>query len=143
MQRNNFHFEDESYETLLQRYPKCPKYVLKWWTDEYDKGLWERYPYQNGHSSQYSISRNKWLKEFMVENPPNFPVSAKCCKFSKKDLAEAVLVDNNYDLDVTGIRKSEGGTKHGIQIVFYFRYAWGNSDIPTDILVHRYRQGRI
>ena len=57
-----------------------------------------------------SISYNKRLKEFLISNPPKFTISNKYCKYAKKDLAHNKLKEG-YDLNITGIRKSEGGVR--------------------------------
>lgn len=96
LQRHNFKWEDKSFNILLQEYPKC-KSALEWWCNAKP-------------SPAHNINRNKLLKEFMVLNPPNFKISQLCCKYAKKDLAHEKLKEG-YDLDVTGIRKSEGGVR--------------------------------
>lgn len=96
LQRHNFKWEDKPFDVLLQEYPKC-KSALEWWCNAKP-------------SPAHNINRNKLLKEFMILNPPNFKISQLCCKYAKKDLAHDKL-KQGYDLDVTGIRKSEGGVR--------------------------------
>lgn len=98
LQRHDFKWEDESFESLYQKYPKC-KIALKWWCND------------NGDNSSFNIKRNKWLKEFMIKNPPNFKISNICCKYAKKDVVHKLIKENNYELEITGIRKSEGGIR--------------------------------
>jgi 3'-phosphoadenosine 5'-phosphosulfate sulfotransferase (PAPS reductase)/FAD synthetase len=98
LQRHDFKWEDKSYEELCKEYPKCTG-ALKWWCNA------------NGEGSSFNISRNKWLKEFMVENPPAFKISNKCCKYAKKDAVHKVIKENDYELEITGIRKAEGGLR--------------------------------
>ncbi len=61
------------------------------------------------------MSRNffsdKWLKEFIMQNPPYFRISNKCCEFAKKKPAKQFIKECNADLEITGIRKSEGGIR--------------------------------
>lgn len=97
LQRHNFKWEDKSFDELLEDYPKC-KSALEWWCNE-------------KLSPAFNITQNKLLKEFMVKYPPTFKISQKCCKYAKKDLAHDKLFNGNYDLDVTGIRKAEGGVR--------------------------------
>ena len=47
----------------------------------------------------------------MVANPPTFKISNKCCKFAKKDVAKDFIKKGNYDLNVIGVRKAEGGVR--------------------------------
>lgn len=97
LQKHNFQWEDDTLENLLIKYPKC-KSALRWWVNDY------------GDKSPLSIGYNKKLKEFLITNPPQFKISQNCCKYVKKDLAHDKLKEG-YDLNVTGIRKSEGGVR--------------------------------
>lgn len=98
LQRHNFKWEDRPFEELLAEYPKC-KAALQWWCNKF------------GDGSQLNISRRKYLKEFMVANPPTFQISNKCCQKSKKETMKSVSEEFNPDLDVQGIRKGEGGAR--------------------------------
>ena len=98
LQRHNFGWEDGTYNDLAIKYPKC-KGALKWWCNV------------NGNSSHFNIQRNKWLKEFMILNPPQFKISNKCCQYAKKDVVHKVIKENDFDLEITGIRRSEGGIR--------------------------------
>lgn len=98
LQRHNFQYEDEPFEVLLKKYPKC-KSALKWWCNE------------RGETSSFSIGRTKYLKEFLIENHPDFPISDLCCVYAKKKVAHNYITDNNVDLNITGLRKSEGGIR--------------------------------
>ena len=96
--KHNFKWQDIGYEDLCKEYPNC-KGTLKWWCNE------------NGENSSFNINRNKWLKEFLIYNPPYFDISNKCCKYAKKDVVHNLIKDNGYDLEITGVRKSEGGIR--------------------------------
>ena len=108
LQKHGFQWEDESFDILLKRYCKwneskqdwigC-KGALQWWCNEW------------GDNSNFNIKRNKWLKEFIVQNPPAFFISDKCCKYAKKDVGDKCIKDNGYDLDIIGVRKAEGGNR--------------------------------
>ena len=98
LQKHNFKWEDKSFEELIEEYPKCQS-ALKWWCGE------------KGSSSKFNITQNKWLKEFIIENPPTFRVSNICCKYAKKDVSHKLLSDCGYDLNIVGIRKAEGGAR--------------------------------
>lgn len=112
LQRHGFQWEDEPYESLIVKYPRA-KSAIKWWCSWYDEDLYKAYPSQKGNTSKWSISRNKFLKEFMVENPPYFPIAAKCCQYAKKDVSHRIEQEIGADLLVTGIRKAEGGVRAG------------------------------
>lgn len=107
LQAHNFQWEDEDFETLYARYPKC-KAALRWWCNKFG----------TGRNSKFNIAYNKWLKEFMIANPPTFKISNKCCKFAKKDVAQAYKDDNNIELSCTGLRKAEGGARSSIPNCF-------------------------
>jgi 3'-phosphoadenosine 5'-phosphosulfate sulfotransferase (PAPS reductase)/FAD synthetase len=100
LQRHNFQWEDESFDCLVKKYPKC-KSALQWWCCS------------KGSGSHFNITQNKYLKEFMIANPPQFKISNKCCYFAKKLVSKHVISDTNCDLSITGIRKAEGGARAG------------------------------
>lgn len=101
LQSHNFEWENESFEVLYKKYPNC-KSALMWWCNE------------KGGVGKFNINRNKWLKEFILENPPTFRISAKCCDYAKKKLAHSITKELNCDLSVVGIRKAEGGARAGV-----------------------------
>lgn len=101
LQKHNFDFANDGtkeFDELLKKYPNC-KGALRWWCNI------------NGEKSAYSISRFFMLKEFMIENPPDFPISCECCNGAKKDNAKKYERENNIDLNVLGLRKAEGGVR--------------------------------
>lgn len=97
LQRHNFTWEDGTFEELYAKYPKC-KTALKWWCNA-------------NISDRFDISRNKYLKEFIMLNPPKFRISNKCCKYAKKDVIGKIVKDNGFDLEINGVRKAEGGIR--------------------------------
>ena len=103
MQAHGFKFEDKSYDELVKEYRNI-SCSLKWWTNAHV--LQKEYI-----TSQFNINRNKWLKEFLIDNPPKFKISAKCCTYSKKKVAKKYVKDNQIDLVVIGVRKAEGGVR--------------------------------
>lgn len=129
LQKHNFQWEDEPFDVLLKKYPNC-KSALKWWcscqADEPHK------PYQS------EIASARLLKEFMIQNPPTFPISQKCCVFSKKKPGYMAYKKYKPDIQIIGIRKAEGGTrstsitsciangKHGKQ--YYPLFWWRSED---------------
>ncbi len=98
LQRHGFKWEDRPYEDLIKEYPKC-QIALKWWCNG------------NGEKSRFNIAHTPWLKEYMVENPPAFKISDKCCNGAKKKVAKKYLNENDADLYLLGLRKSEGGIR--------------------------------
>ena len=107
LQRHNFKWEDETLDVLLKRYCEwnekkqdwvgC-KGALMWWCNA-------------NKSPRFCVKFNKWLKEFMIQNPPQFKISSKCCKYAKKDVLHKLISDEGYDLNVFGVRKAEGGIR--------------------------------
>lgn len=116
LQAHNFKWEDRPFDELYKEYPKC-KSALIWWCNVH------------GNGSCFTITRNTWLKEFMIKNPPTFNISPKCCDGSKKKPAMQYVKENKIDLMLIGLRRAEGVNRaanfkndfelsHGIQ---YFR----------------------
>lgn len=107
LQRHGFQWEDESLDILLQRYCEwntkkqdwvgC-KGALMWWCNA-------------NESVQFNIAYNKYLKDFMVQNPPRFKISSKCCQYAKKDVLHKLVANEGYDLNVFGVRRAEGGIR--------------------------------
>lgn len=105
LQKHNFQWENEDFETLYKRYPKC-KIALMWWCNK------------RGNKSKFNIEYNKYLKEFMIANPPTFQISNKCCKGAKKDAAKDYKKRNEIQLSIVGVRKAEGGARSNIPNCF-------------------------
>lgn len=97
LQAHNFQWENESFDILFQKYPKC-KSALEWWCC-------------TKPTATMNITRNAWLKEFMMTYPPDFNISNLCCKYAKKDVAHKILDEGDYDMQITGLRKAEGGVR--------------------------------
>ncbi len=102
LQIHNFRWEDESYEILLKKYPNC-KIALAWWCN-----------IQKGNTTQYIIDRSPHLKEYIIENPPDFKISNKCCNYAKKSASKAFEKESKFDMVCTGIRRSEGGVRAAV-----------------------------
>lgn len=98
LQKHGFKWENEDFETLCDKYPKC-KAALRWWCNDF------------GENSRFNISYNKYLKEFMIANPPTFKISDKCCEWAKKKVAKNAIETYNAELNVYGVRRSEGGAR--------------------------------
>ncbi len=103
LQKHNFGWEDAPFEILYEKYPQC-KAALRWWCNDFPKS-------GNGKESSFNIAYNQFLKEFMVENPPAFQISNKCCHYAKKMLASKFKTKGSFDLNVYGVRKAEGGAR--------------------------------
>ena len=97
LQKVGFKWQDRPFEELVKEYPNSIS-ALKWWCN---------YKGDDGKPSMFNISRNKWLKEFLIENPPTFDISNRCCDLAKKQTAEF----DDTSIDVIGVRKSEGGAR--------------------------------
>lgn len=116
LQAHGFQFEDEPFEDLLAKYPKC-RSALKWWCNKYNK-----------EDSPLGIAHNKYLKEFLVANPPQFRIANKCCEYSKKKVLHKALDRYDADLNVFGVRKAEGGAR---QTVYKNCYTDNGSECST------------
>ena len=98
LQKHGFEWEDSPTEVLLQKYSRCES-ALKWFSNGW------------GENSQFNIEKRKWLREYMLANPPTFKISDKCCDFAKKHVAKEFHKTYSVDLECTGIRKAEGGRR--------------------------------
>lgn len=101
LQRHGFRWEDEPLDVLTERYPRCTS-ALRWWCNDYSR---------TDEPGYYDIGNAAFLKEWMVANPPDFHISAKCCEWAKKRVSKRVIAEGGYDLRVIGIRKAEGGIR--------------------------------
>ena len=86
---------------LRERYPKCES-VLNFLCCCNSKG--EPRP-----NIQLVINSSKYMRDFIGECPPDFPISAKCCDYCKKQVAHSVQKD--FDMIITGERRDEGGMR--------------------------------
>lgn len=97
LQKHNFQWKDKSFKELQEEYPNCQS-ALKWWCNA-------------NKSDKFNIRNNKYLKEFLIENPPTFNISNKCCLYAKKNILHQLLKEGSYGLNIFGVRKAEGGTR--------------------------------
>ena len=58
---------------------------------------------------QLVINSSKYMRDFIEEYPPDFPISADCCVHCKKNVAHKVQRD--YEMVITGERRDEGGMR--------------------------------
>lgn len=103
LQRHNFQWEDEPFDVLIKRYPKC-RAALRWWCNDFERK-------SQSKESSFNIGYNQYLKEFMVANPPQFNISNKCCYYAKKMVAKRFKEQEKFDLNMYGVRKAEGGAR--------------------------------
>ena len=102
LQSIGFAWTDEPYDALLERHDGRQISALKWWCNRWtstDEPGW------------YDIGHVRWLKEFMIENPPTFRISADCCKHAKKHVSRAMETEIGADVLLTGVRRVEGGIR--------------------------------
>lgn len=102
LQRHGFQWEDGPLDVLLGKYQNC-RAALRWWCNDYKT--------KNENPSKFNIDWAPGMKEFMLRNPPKFPVSAACCDRAKKRPSHDFLAAGGFDLNCTGIRKQEGGQR--------------------------------
>lgn len=111
LQKHDFKWEDKPLEELLKDYPGCTSSIY-WWTNNH------KFP-------QWNINYKKYLKEFLIDNPPTFSISSKCCTYAKKKTAKKLYKDLDPDVVVTGLRSAEGGIR---QAAFSSCYSVGKPD---------------
>lgn len=99
LQLHNFQWEDEPLDVLFEKYPNC-RMALRWWKNDHKM-------------NQFNVSYKKYLKEFLMEHPPTFKISAKCCKYAKKKTAKLYYDQNDTNVVITGMRQAEGGVRAG------------------------------
>lgn len=97
LRTHGFEWIDDSLESLERLFDKC-RAALRWWCNDY------------GKDSAFNISRSAGLKEFMIENQPQ-KISNKCCFYAKKKTAQTALNEIMPALNVTGVRRGEGGAR--------------------------------
>jgi 3'-phosphoadenosine 5'-phosphosulfate sulfotransferase (PAPS reductase)/FAD synthetase len=97
LQLHDFQWEDEPYEVLIKKYPKCQS-ALEWWCNK-------------KKSKKFTVSNNKYLKEFLIENPPTIHISGACCTKAKKEPSAEIARKYNADLMIIGVRRAEGGAR--------------------------------
>lgn len=112
LQKYNFKFEDEPFDVLYERYPKC-RSALRWFTNNNPTGL--------------NIEQNKYLREFLIANPPAFKISSLCCYHAKKSVSKKAVKEFKADLMIMGVRKYEGGIR-GIAYKSCFDSKEGTAD---------------
>lgn len=105
LQEWNFQWEDEPFDKLLEKYPNC-RSALKWWCN-----MWAPRHTESWGYSMFNISYNRYLKDFIVQNPPTFKISGACCDYAKKKVSKQYIKQNKIQLSVIGVRRAEGGAR--------------------------------
>ena len=88
-------------QELRERYPKCES-VINFLCCCNSAG--EPRP-----NIQLVINSSKYMRDFIGECPPDFPISAKCCEYCKKQAAHKA--QKGHDMIITGERRAEGGMR--------------------------------
>lgn len=91
LQSHGFNFTSITEEEFKKLYPTV-KSIKDWW-----------------FHNKYSNNISKRLKNFLINNPPNFKISSKCCYYAKKRESVKFIRNNNFDLVILGLRQNEGG----------------------------------
>jgi 3'-phosphoadenosine 5'-phosphosulfate sulfotransferase (PAPS reductase)/FAD synthetase len=97
LQINGFKWEDKPFDELLVEYPRC-NWGVRWWCSK-------------NKAKKGNISNHAYLKEYMIENPPNMPISDYCCKGAKKRVAKLAVKKYRAVLQIMGLRRDEGGVR--------------------------------
>ena len=119
LQAHGFNWEDEPYEVLVEKYPNT-KDGLNWWCNRSK-------PSKEYVTPRFNIDLFKYLKEFMVENPPWFKISRMCCIEAKKKTSQKFIDNIKCDLMILGIRKSEGGIR-----AVHYKGCWDRNEDQCD-----------
>jgi len=61
---------------------------------------------------QLVINSSKYMRDFIGECPPDFPISAKCCDCCKKQVAHRV--QKGYEMIITGERRAASGGRNAV-----------------------------
>lgn len=100
LQHAGFEWSDEPFEVLLSQYEKS-RASLKWWTNHEGRPP----------SYRYCIRRRRFLKEYILSNPPSFRISNHCCRILKTQPLGRYCKEMGITLVLTGVRMAEGGIR--------------------------------
>ena len=104
LQKHSFDWNDTAENATAKKYGRC-KSALDWYYNR-------RSPSFSG-KSKYCINRYKLLREFIIQIPPDFAISEKCCYYAKKQTSADFNKEYCPDLSVNGMRRAEGGRRAG------------------------------
>jgi 3'-phosphoadenosine 5'-phosphosulfate sulfotransferase (PAPS reductase)/FAD synthetase len=104
LQSHGFDWRDTPENATPEKYGRC-KSALDWY--------FNRRPPSKSGKSKFCINRYKLLREFIMQNPPDFAISERCCYYTKKLTAAAFNKEYKPDLSVNGMRQAEGGRRAG------------------------------
>lgn len=117
LQRHGYDFRlDGTYEDDLKEFQHC-KDGIDWWYNKHLRPVW-------------NVSHHRYLRQFLGTYPPTFPISDKCCHYSKKLPSEKLMRSGEFDLTITGLRKAEGGVRMGINQCFAYSERRGARFMP-------------
>ena len=111
MQRVGFDWRDGTTDELAAAYPDSVS-AMKWWTNANTR---------TGEPGWFDIGSITWLKEFMLEHPPTFAVSSRCCEWVKKRPSRELERDIGADVRLVGVRRAEGGVRAAHATCFHAR----------------------
>ena len=110
LQAHNFDWSDTPENATPEKYGRC-KGAMDWYFDRRADGT--------SGKTRYTIKKLFQLKEFIIQSPPQFKISEKCCDYAKKKVADEFHKEFAPNLVVTGMRQAEGGRRSGaIQTCF-------------------------
>lgn len=134
LQSHGFTWEDISLEEMLKR--GMPLGYSRWWCNAYEKK-----PGCEHLPKQFNIEYYPALKEWLMQNPPKFKISQKCCKYAKKSVSKHIIKEFNADVLVMGISRDENGIRSKSYKSCYLEKQdykiwlpifWFNSSIKTE-----------
>lgn len=108
LQNHNFDWNIGTIEDLREKFYNS-KDALSWWC---------------GTKGKFAVS--KVMREYIHENPPDFPISDKCCYYAKKKPSADMERELKADLVCLGLRRAEGGARSSISRCF--NYGKGKAD---------------
>lgn len=80
------------------------------WSSMCENGYRRDERWWNG-SGRMTAGHATGLREYMMENPPDFRISDRCCYYAKKQTSNAVEQITAATMVCLGMRKSEGGIR--------------------------------
>lgn len=102
LQRIDFEWDGGTFEVLSEKYGHRQRSAMRWWCNDFAI---------DGKIGRFDIGRIRHLKEFIMENPPWFKISSKCCDYAKKNVSHKIEKERSVDVSLIGVRKAEGGSR--------------------------------